>query len=193
MERLVKKFEQRYRRARCHLATWSDLQSRLLKQFSNAASILDRLPVLGEVENYGILKEVKSMAQVLPASQIESFEKILSSIHSTLGEMEIISKSLEKLWCDGTQLLKSEKPTRQQAQQCLGAQPSLNDCIDGLHSLYTMHHDEYMLKVAIVKALSYNSSSEDMAALQSVLSDQPNIPPDEVQHIFDVIAAGDVW
>jgi len=45
MERLVKKFEQRYRRARCHLATWSDLQSRLLKQFSNAASILDRLPV----------------------------------------------------------------------------------------------------------------------------------------------------
>jgi hypothetical protein len=32
-----------------------------------------------------------------------------------------------------------------------------------------------------------------MAALQSVLSDQPNIPPDEVQHIFDVIAAGDVW
>jgi hypothetical protein len=71
--------------------------------------------------------------------------------------MEIISKSLEKLWCDGTQLLKSEKPTRQQAQQWLGAQPSLNDCIDGLHSLYTMHHDEYMLKVAIVKALSYNS------------------------------------
>jgi hypothetical protein len=83
MERLVKKFEQRYRRARCHLATWSDLQSRLLKQFSNAVSILDRLPVLGEVENYGILKEVKSMAQVFPASQIESFEKILSSIHST--------------------------------------------------------------------------------------------------------------
>lgn len=58
------------------------------------------------------------------------------------GEMEIISKSLEKLWCDGTQLLKSEKPTRQQAQQWLGAQPSLNVCIDGLHSLYTMHHDE---------------------------------------------------
>jgi hypothetical protein len=42
------------------------------------------LQVLGEVENYGILKEVKSMAQVLPASQIESFERILSSIHSTL-------------------------------------------------------------------------------------------------------------
>ncbi|XP_024357247.1 uncharacterized protein At5g43822-like isoform X1 [Physcomitrium patens] len=195
MERLVKKFEQRYRRALDHHNTWEELQSRLLKQFSNASAILERLPVLLESKNYGILENVKSIAQALPAVQIEQLELILRSMHSTLlrADLEKIVKSFEKLWRDGIGLLKAEKITAQQSEQRVGSRPSLNDCLKGLHDLYLMHRDEHKLKLAIISSLSYESRSDDISALQVLLLDQPNLPPDEVKHIFEVIAAGDVW
>lgn len=189
----MKKFEQRYRRALDYHNSWEELQSRLLKQFGNASAILERLPVLLEGKNYGILENMTSIVQALPAMQVEQLELILRSMHSTLAELEKLVKSFEKLWRDGVGLLKAEKITTQQSEQRVGPRPSLNDCLKGLHDLYVMHRDEHKLKLAIVSSLSYESRSDDVGALQVVLHDQPNLPPDEVKRIFEVIAAGDIW
>jgi hypothetical protein len=54
-----------------------------------------------------------------------------------------------------------------------------------------MHQDEYNLKVALVSALSYDTKPQDVSLLQTLLADEPNIPSNEVQHILDLISAGD--
>lgn len=134
MERLVKKYEQKYRKAREEMDKWDALQLRLLKQFRNAAAIIERLEVLGDNENYGVLKAFSHIAKELPAKQVESLEIIFISMRSTL----------------------------------------------------------YLLKVPIVSALSYDSRPGDVAALQTVLADQPNIPTNEVQFIFNIIFAEEI-
>jgi hypothetical protein len=194
MERLVRKYEQSFRRAKDEMTTWATLQSRLLKQFENAAAILERLPVLVDSANYGVLAREDSMemARDLPAAQVESLEVLFKSMANSLGQLKRVRNSLEKIWRDGQQLLKAEKhATPKQLEQRVGPRPSLQDCLDGLHSLYQMHHDEYSLKVALVSALSYDTKPQDVSMLQTLLADEPNIPSNEVQHVLDLISAGE--
>lgn len=194
MERLVKKYEQKYRKAREEMDKWDALQLRLLKQFQNAAAIIDRLKVLGDKENYGVLKGFSHITKELPAKQVESLEIIFISMRSNLDEFNKVVKSLKKIWQDGCHLLKGEtlQPTLQQMQMRVGLRPSLSDCLDGLKALYEMHLSEYLLKVSIISALSYDSRAGDVAALQVVLADQPNIPTSEVQFIFNIIFAEEI-
>ncbi|BBM98706.1 hypothetical protein MPTK1_1g15600 [Marchantia polymorpha subsp. ruderalis] len=193
MERLVRKYEQRFRRVKEEMSTWDALHGRLVKQYSNAAAILDRLPVLVAVENYGVLGNELSMARDLPAAQVESLELLFRAMTNTLSDLSRVVAALEKVWRDGCQLLKAERqqPTASQMQQRVGPRPSLQDCVNGLHTLYQMHFDEYNLKVAIVSSLTYGSRGEDVSALQSLLVDQPNIPSTEVRYIFDLIDGGE--
>eukprot|EP00249_Psilotum_nudum_P001461 c13925_g1_i1 orf=458-1045(-) len=193
MERLMRKLSQRYKRAKDETCKWDGLQSHLLSLFSNASAILDRLPVLVMKENYGALNDVDNITTDLPAKQVESLENIFLAMHNSLNDMDKVWKALEKIWRDACQLLKAEKmqPTQQQAQKCYGLRPSINQCLDGLEALYVMHRDEYVLKFSIISALSYDIRSHDLVALQSLLTDQPNIPKNEVKFIFDIFYAGE--
>ncbi|CAM6104064.1 unnamed protein product [Calypogeia fissa] len=193
MERLVRKYEQSFRRAKEEMVTWAALQDRLLKQFGNAIAILERLPVVVTPTNYGVFIEEKSMAiaRDLPTAQMESLELIFKAITNTMGELKRVRNSLEKIWCDGQQLLRAEKQlTPQQQHQRVGPRPSLQDCLDGLFSIYEMHRDEYNLKIALVSALTYDIKSEDVVLLQTLVAEEPNIPSNEMQHILDLILPG---
>ncbi|KAL2643966.1 hypothetical protein R1flu_011553 [Riccia fluitans] len=150
--------------------------------------------VLSHAGNYGILGDkLSTMPRDLPAAQVESLELLFRAMAITLSDFHRVVVALEKICRDGCQLLKAEKPqpTPQQLQQRVGPRPSLHDCVEGLRSLYQMHYDEYNLKVAIVSSLTYDSRDEDVSVLLTLLSDQPNIPSDEVQYIFDLISAGE--
>ncbi|XP_028071493.1 uncharacterized protein At5g43822-like [Camellia sinensis] len=73
--------------------------------------------------------------------------------------------------------------------------PSLADCLDALSLIYEMHQSEYILKASIVLALSalaLKPSGSDLGALQQLLVDQPNIPKEEVQSIFDIVFAEEI-
>lgn len=192
MDRLLKKFAQKYKRAKEEIDKWDNVQAEFVNIFGNAIVILERLPMLMDSSNYGSLKELEGMVNDLPAKQLESLENLFAALHQTLNDFKKIRDALERLWHESSQFLKAEKlqSSSSQAQQRFGLGPSLNECIEGLGNLYTMHKDEYNLKVASVNCLSYNTSAADMVFVQNVLADQPSIPQDEVRFIFDFFYAG---
>eukprot|EP00250_Pteridium_aquilinum_P012146 c20534_g1_i1 orf=345-932(-) len=192
MDQLLRKFGQKYKKAKEEADKWNNLQTQFLGLFGNAVTILERLPMLMDTNNFGALKEVQGMVKDLPAKQLETLESLFIALHKTLNDFARIKDAFKRLWLESSQLLKAEKlkSTSNQAQQRFGLGPSLNECIEGLENLFVMHRDEYQLKVASVNALTYKSSPVNMVAMQSILADQPSIPPDEVKFIFDFFDAG---
>lgn len=190
---MVKKLQQRYRRARDEMGRWDELQSCLLSQFGNAASIIERLQVLSEAKNYGALGCVPGIKEALLGKQMEILEMKFSSMKETMKEFHGIVISLEKIARDGTQLLKGgSTPTAYQMQLRVGIRPSLSDSLDGLRTIHEMYQSEYMLKLSVISSLTWKCSGGDITALRQLLVDQPNIPTGEVQSIFDIIFAEDI-
>lgn len=192
MDRLLKKIAHKYKRAKEEIDKWDSVQAQFVSLFGNAVAILERLPMLMDTNNFGLLKEMEGMVNDLPAKQLESLENLFVALHQILNDFRRVKDALERLWHESSQIFKAEKlqSTSSQARQRFGLGPSLNECIEGLENLYVMHRDEYQLKVACVNSLSYNSSAADMVVMQNVLADQPSIPPDEVKFIFDFFYSG---
>ncbi|XP_057483536.1 uncharacterized protein At5g43822-like isoform X3 [Actinidia eriantha] len=156
MEGMVKKYQQKFRRVKDEMNRWDELQSRLLSQFRNASSIIERLQVIQNPQNYGALKFVGGIEDMILRKQMESLETMLLSMNKTLEEFHGVVIFLEKSLRDGRQLVKggSIQATPKQLQQRIGIKPSLADCLDGLRLLHEMHQSEYLLKSSIVSALS---------------------------------------
>ncbi|ONI05479.1 hypothetical protein PRUPE_5G009200 [Prunus persica] len=201
MEAMVKKYQQRFRKVRDEMDRWSSLQSRLISQFRNASSIIQRLQVLLDSKKYVRLKDVVGIQEAVLAKQMESLRKILFSMNKTMEEFHGIVLSLGKIHRDGRQMVKgggSNQLTVKQLQQRVGVKPRLADCLDGLMLLQDMHCSEYLLKSSLVSALSALTFkprcviASDLGALQQLLVDQPNIPNEEVQFIFDIIFAEEI-
>ncbi|XP_012073629.1 uncharacterized protein At5g43822 [Jatropha curcas] len=197
MESIVKKYQQRFRKVREEMDKWDHLQSRLLSQFINASSIISRLQVIRDSNNYGNLSGVDGIVDAVLRKQMDSLETILLSMNKTLEDFRSIVLFLEKMYKDGRQLVKGgpNQLTTKQLQQRVGVKPCLADCLDGLMILHDMHRSEYLLKSSLVSALlalTLKPSSGDLAALQQLMVDQPNIPKEEVHLIFDIIFAEEI-
>ncbi|XP_031117390.1 uncharacterized protein At5g43822-like [Ipomoea triloba] len=198
MESAVKKYQQRFRKVEDEIDRWEELHTRLLSQFANASSIIQRLQVIQGSKNYGALKCIQGIEDAVLAKQLNSLQTILLSMNKTLEGFHSIVLSFEKIVRDSRQQLKggSAQPTVKQLQQRIGIKPSLADCLDGLTILSEMHQSEYRLKLSLVSATSTlalkPSVTDDLSVLQQLLVDQPNIPKEEVQFIFDIIFAEDI-
>ncbi|GMP77961.1 hypothetical protein CsSME_00034064 [Camellia sinensis var. sinensis] len=197
MEGMVKKYQQKFRKVKEEMSRWDELQSRLLSQFRNSSSIIQRLQVIQNPKNYGALKCIAGIEDLVLRKQMESLESILLSMNQTLEEFHGIVFFLNKILRDGRQLVKagSIQAAPKQLQQRIGIKPSLADCLDGLSLIYEMHQSEYILKASIVSALSalaLKPSGSDLGALQQLLVDEPNIPKEEVQSIFDIVFAEEI-
>ncbi|KAL6183856.1 hypothetical protein ACLB2K_045266 [Fragaria x ananassa] len=179
MEAMVKKYQQRFRKVRDKMETWAELQSLLTSQFRNASSIIQRLQVLQDSNNYGEgLRGVAHLQEAVLLKQMESLQKLLLSMNNTLEQFHGIVLSLGRIHRDGRQMIKggSSQLSFKQLQQRVGVKPSLADCVDGLMLLQDMHC----------------SDASDLGSLQQILIDQPNIPKEEVQFIFDIIFAEEI-
>ncbi|KAK4744010.1 hypothetical protein SAY87_010322 [Trapa incisa] len=197
MEGIVRKYQQKFKRVREEMDRWEELQARLLSQYRNASSIIERLQVIQEAKNYGILSSVDGIGDAVVGKQMDSLLMILLSLNKIMEEFHGIVMSLEKIHRDSRQLVKggSTQLTVKQLQQRLGVKPSLQDCLDGLMLLHDMHNSEYLLKSSIISALPTvvsRPSSTDLGSLQQLLVDQPNIPKEDVEFIFDIIFAEDM-
>ncbi|KAK3224120.1 hypothetical protein Dsin_011145 [Dipteronia sinensis] len=197
MEAIVKKYQQKFRKIKEEMNRWDELQFRLVSQFRNACSVIERLPVIQDSKNFGNLKSVGGIEVAVLRKQMESLQTILLSMKKTLEDFHGIVLYLEKIHRDGRQLVKggSNQLTVKQLHQRIGVKPRLADCIDGLMLLSDMHNSEYLLKLSLVSALStlaLKPSTSDLGSLQQLLVDQPNIPREEVQNIFDIIFAEEI-
>ncbi|XP_027090580.1 uncharacterized protein At5g43822 [Coffea eugenioides] len=198
MDSMVKKYQQKFRKVKEEMGRWEELQSRLISQFTSASAIIQRLQLLQDPKNYGALECVQGIQDAVLAKQLESLQTIMLSMNKTLEDFRGVSSSLEKVVRDGRQLVKggSTVATAKQLQQRVGIKPSLADCLEGLRLLSEMHHSEYLLKSSVISALAKvsltPSASDNLNALQQLLVDQPNIPREEVQGIFDIIFAEDI-
>ncbi|KAJ0989327.1 hypothetical protein J5N97_007683 [Dioscorea zingiberensis] len=192
MEAMMKKFQQKYRRIRDEMDRWDELQSRLLSQFVNASSIIDRLEVLRDTKNYGILGSVDGIKETLLGKQMEALEMSFCSMKMTMKEFHSIVISFEKIARDGSQLLRGGTISTAQKQLRIGIWPSLTECVDHLQTIHEMHQFEYLLKSSIVSSLSWNCSGIDIGVLRQLLVDQPNISTHEVQSIFDIVFAEEI-
>lgn len=189
----MRKVQQRVRKAREEMDLWDDLNSRLLTNFNRATSVIDRLPVLGEDKNYGALRGVANIQEDLMGKQIESLELIFVSMRETLEKFNGIVKALNKALRDTNQMVRGGSAlTAKQMQLQVGILPTIAECLDGLRTLCEMHQAEFALKSSIISLLTWKSSSSDIVVLRQLLVDQPNIPKDEVQSIFDVIFADEI-
>ncbi|CAN1163091.1 Uncharacterized protein At5g43822 [Linum perenne] len=195
MEGMVKKYQQRYRKARDEMEKWEALQSRLLSQFRNASSIIGRLQVIQSSTNFGTLNSIVGVKDEVLRNQMDTLGVTFRSMNSTMEEFRQIVLSLEKMHRDGKQLVSHGSTSTKQLRQRIGVKPSLADCLEGLVRLHDMHQSEYLLKSSVVSALSalgMKPSSSDLSALHQLLIDEPNIPKEEVQLIFDIVFAEEI-
>ncbi|GMH18901.1 hypothetical protein Nepgr_020742 [Nepenthes gracilis] len=197
MEAMVKKYQQKFRKLREEMDHWDEHHSRLLSQFGNMSAIVERLHVIQDQRNYGSLKCVDGIEEAVLHKQMESLEMSLLSIKKTMDCFRGTVLSLQKIVCDGRQLVRGglHQLSVKQLQQRIGVKPSLADCLDGLTVLHEMYHSEFLLKLSVVSSLSklfWKPSAIDLGALQQLLVDQPNIPKEDVQFIFDVIFAEEI-
>ncbi|KAI0525190.1 hypothetical protein KFK09_004584 [Dendrobium nobile] len=185
---MLKKLQQKYARVKDEMVRWDELQSQMLSQFGNGASIINRLQVLNVDKNYDALEVLPGIKETLLGKQIETLEMIFISLTELMKEFHRIVLSLDKIARDANQLLREATPY--QMQLCVGTQPSLQQCLDGLNTFHKMHKSEFLLKSSILSSLMlkyFKCSADDVATLRQLLVDQPNIPKDEVQTIFDII------
>ncbi|KAL0926084.1 hypothetical protein M5K25_004470 [Dendrobium thyrsiflorum] len=137
----LKKLQQKYARVKDEMVRWDELQSQLLTQFGNAASIVTRLKVLNVDKNYDTLEVLRGIKETLLGKQIETLEMIFISMTELMKEFHRIVLSLDKNARDADQLLREATPY--QMQLCVGIQPSLQQCLDGLNTFHNMHKSEY--------------------------------------------------
>ncbi|GLU20260.1 hypothetical protein SLE2022_364700 [Rubroshorea leprosula] len=197
MEAIIKKYQQSFRKVKEEMDRWDELQSRLISQFTNASSIIGRLQAIQNSKNYGSLNSIEGIEVAVLQKQMDSLQSILLSMKKTMEEFHCIVLSLEKIQRQGKQLVKggSNQPTKKQLELKIGVKPSLAGCLDGLVLLHEMHHSEYLLKSSLVFALSMlavKPDTSDLVALNQILVDQPNIPKEEVENIFEIIFAEEI-
>ncbi|XP_014634950.1 uncharacterized protein At5g43822 isoform X3 [Glycine soja] len=184
MEAIVKKFQSKFRKVREEMSRWDELQSCLISQFRNASHIVDRLQVLQNSNNYGVLNCASGLKDALLVKQIESLRNILVSMRKTLEEFHCIVLSLDKIHRDSRQQVKggSCHLNMKQLQQQIGIKPSLIYCLDSLMFIHEIYNSEYLLKSSVISALSeiaLKPSDSDLGALQQLLVDQPNLQTEE--------------
>ncbi|KAG4182464.1 hypothetical protein ERO13_A09G046800v2 [Gossypium hirsutum] len=204
METMIKKYQQKFKKAKDEMSKWDDLQSRLISHFRNASSIISRLQffcfgdqIIQNSKNYASLNCVGGMEAAVMQKQMDSLQTILLSMKNTMEDFRGVVLSLAKLQHDGKQLAKgsSNQMNKKQLQHRIGVKPTLTNCIDGLVLLHEIYHDEYLLKSSLVSALSalaLKPNSGNLGALHQLLADQPNILNEEVQYIFDIVFAEEI-
>ncbi|URD93112.1 Pentatricopeptide repeat-containing protein [Musa troglodytarum] len=184
MEPMVRKLQQKYKKAREDMGKWDELQSRLLSLFKSATSIINRLQVLAKAKNYGVLRRISGIREALLGKQMETLEMIFRTMRETMKEFHGIVLSLEKIARDAWQLVNGgSAQTSKRMKLQIGLWPNLAYCLDGLR---------YILKLSVVSSLTWKCSPTDAAAFGQLLVDQPNIPKDEVQAIYDIIFAEEI-
>ncbi|KAK4489893.1 hypothetical protein RD792_000540, partial [Penstemon davidsonii] len=146
MESIVKKYQQRFRRIKDEMGRWEELQSRLISQFSNASSIIQRLQLILDTRNYGVLKSIEGIDDAVLRKQMDSLQTILFSINKTMEEFRGVVSMIEKMVRDSRQLVgggSAKQLSAKQLKQQIGLKPTLEDCLSGLRILEEMHKSEY--------------------------------------------------
>ncbi|XP_022735895.1 uncharacterized protein At5g43822-like isoform X6 [Durio zibethinus] len=84
MEAIIKKYQQKFRKAKDEMSKWDELQSRLISQFRNATSIIARLEIIQNPKNYASLNSVGGIEVAVLRKQMDTLQTILLSMKNTI-------------------------------------------------------------------------------------------------------------
>ncbi|XP_042382065.1 uncharacterized protein At5g43822-like isoform X2 [Zingiber officinale] len=159
METVMRKVQQKYKKLREEMGRWDELQSGLLSHFHSASSIIDRLRLLSDMNNYGALRGIPGIKEALLGKQMDTLQMVFCSMREKMEEFHAVVLSLEKIARDANQLVKGGSAlTPQQMKLQIGLWPSLDYCLEGLRTIYEMHQSEYTLKLSLVTSLTLKST-----------------------------------
>mmetsp|Transcript_29330 Transcript_29330/g.56297 ORF Transcript_29330/g.56297 Transcript_29330/m.56297 type:complete len:194 (+) Transcript_29330:384-965(+) len=176
------KYQSLYGKAREILLSWDATQALALALISNAANVIERLPALTAIINYGNLQAMPEVAEAVLSKQMESLESTLQRMQAQLTEFMQYCLQLERIAQEGRQFLQGIHPAPPMGG-CTrrGASPSIAECQEGLDDLWHMHRDEWAVKKELIAAIRWDSSEAELSQIQIIFRAQPNIPPDCVQ------------
>mmetsp|Transcript_29090 Transcript_29090/g.81988 ORF Transcript_29090/g.81988 Transcript_29090/m.81988 type:complete len:242 (+) Transcript_29090:139-864(+) len=81
---LLPAFRKLYRRAGDELETWETLQMTGESQLSTITNVLERLPVLREEENFGLLRGIEGLPEKVLAKQLVVLEGLFKSLRGSM-------------------------------------------------------------------------------------------------------------
>jgi len=176
-------------KCKLELSTWEESQQQATLLLGTCINVSQRLPALQDRRCYGTLAGLENLQGELLGKQMHSLEVVLTNLQDTLKEFEGVRQRVCKLGLDAAGQIKAQGLTKAARSASLGAQPSLDDCQQGLQDVGRMLGEELALKRAIVSNFTYGGQVEELEAMMEIFVGQPNIDEggirDRLQRVLD--------
>lgn len=191
-EQLLGKFRQLYARAEGTLERWRAAQERAAGLVASAASIVERLPAMEDDARFGpLVSTFPGLPADVRTAQAEALGDVFASLANELGVLGDLVSTFERAARDAAALSKGLNPAPRAAGAVRrGPQPSINECVVGLHDLWRIHRDELVLKRALVEEVrAMEAPAADLRAAVALFAAEPNLDPAEVRAIVGRVPA----
>ncbi|CAD7705246.1 unnamed protein product [Ostreobium quekettii] len=131
---------------------------------------------------------MRDVQRLVLARQLQALEDTLQDLRSTVEGFARIAALHDRQVHAAANIIPDLKLPTGALRACMPLpMPSIAECIDGLKQIRLMYADELALKRAIVDQLTYDSTAEDLAALQALFIAEPNIPAATVADVLSLV------
>eukprot|EP00884_Botryococcus_braunii_P017634 jgi/Botrbrau1/4554/Bobra.60_2s0041.1 len=191
MERALTKFRQLYTKMDVLLNDWKNEKEKGVSLIATCSSIIDRLPALQDLENYGVLKCVPDIHHRLLGKQLKDLESFLASLRNVLGRIEDIVTQARRIMLEGTRVLQSSLPRPQPSEFAVFVPPAPApvQLVEGLQDIWRNLRDDFVLKKLLLTGLNYDTRPSEFAFLMAAFRDSPDVDEQSFRDMVELIQA----
>ncbi|KAI7843555.1 hypothetical protein COHA_002797 [Chlorella ohadii] len=168
-------------------------QEQALSLLGTIANVLSRLPALEDGGAYGALAALPGhphLKERLLAKQLAALDELIMQLQGYLGDMQTAVDGMERQAQQAQRFVRQDRSlTPAVCAVVAGPVPSINQCLEGLETIWRMHADELRLKYAVAQEVRYDTSEAEMQQVRSLFAAQPHIDGSRVADLLYVVAA----